>query len=92
MGERSAGVRGWEGGGVCGDWLDTLKFARKLTGAGLEPRVAEAIVEELAEADAWRLATREDLAVLEAKILRFMLAQALAVVGLTVTLIRLLPG
>lgn len=41
--------------------IDTLKFARKLTDAGLDRSVAEAIVEGLSEADTSDLATRSDL-------------------------------
>jgi hypothetical protein len=82
--------------------IDTLKFARKLTDAGLEPRVAEAIVEGLAETDTSDLATktdlqelrlgsRVDLAELKSELLRFMFIQAVAIVGLTVALVRFLP-
>lgn len=82
--------------------IDTLKFVRKLTDAGMERRLAEAIVEGLAEADTSELATKADIARVEAKIdttnadlraeiFRFMLLQAVAIVGLTVTLIKLLP-
>ena len=71
--------------------IDTLKFVRKLTEAGMERPVAEAIVEGLAEADTSDLATKADLAELKAEIFRFMLLQAVGIVGLTVTLIKLLP-
>ena len=71
--------------------IDTLKFVRKLTEAGMERPVAEAIVEGLAEADTSDLATKADLAELKAEIFRFMLLQAVAIVGLTVTLIKVLP-
>jgi hypothetical protein len=60
--------------------------------------MAEAIVEGLAEADMSELATkahiaslRTDLAETKAEIFRFMMLQAVAIVGLTVTLIKLLP-
>jgi hypothetical protein len=82
--------------------IDTLKFVRKLTDAGMERPMAEAIVEELTEADTSDLATKADLvalrgdlttamAELKAEIFRFMLLQAVAIIGLTVTLIKLLP-
>ena len=71
--------------------IDTLKFARKLTEAGMERPMAEAIVEGLAEADTSELVTKADLAELKAELFRFMLVQAMAVVGLTVALIKLLP-
>ena len=82
--------------------IDTLKFVRRLTEAGMERQMAEAIVEGLAEADMSEVATKADIARVEAKIdtavaelkaemYRFMMLQAVAIVGLTVTLIKLLP-
>jgi hypothetical protein len=115
--------------------IDTLTFARKLTDAGLDRKVAEAVAEGLAEADTSDLATKGDLGAVrsdlkseiqavrselreeiqavrselreeihsvrselqlsisetKAELLRFMLVQAVAIVGLTVTLIKLLP-
>jgi hypothetical protein len=82
--------------------IDTLKFVRRLTEAGMERQMAEAIVEGLAEADMSELATKADLARVEAtlrteilelksEMFRFMMLQAVAIVGLTVTLIKLLP-
>lgn len=82
--------------------IDTLKFVRKLTDAGMERRMAEAIVEGLAEADTSELATKADLregvdvlridmANMRTELLRFMMLQAVTIVGLTVTLIKLLP-
>jgi hypothetical protein len=82
--------------------IDTLKFVRRLTEAGMERQMAEAIVEGLAETDTSELATkadlarveaalRTDLAELKAEIFRFMMLQAAAIVGLTVTLVKLLP-
>jgi hypothetical protein len=86
--------------------IDTLKFAKELTGAGLTQEQAEAIVRGLSDADTSDLATKADLAQLradmkadiaelKAEIFRFMYLQAMTVigltVGLTVTLIKLLP-
>jgi hypothetical protein len=82
--------------------IDTLKFVRRLTEAGMERQMAEAIVEGLAEADMSEVATKADIARVESKIdtaiaelkaemYRFMMLQAVAIVGLTVTLIKLLP-
>ena len=82
--------------------IDTLKFVRRLTEAGMERQMAEAIVEGLAEADMSEIATKAHIARVEAKIdtavaelkaemYRFMMLQAVAIVGLTVTLIKLLP-
>jgi hypothetical protein len=86
--------------------IDTLKFVRKLTDAGMERPVAEAIAEGLSEADTSELATkadlkgeinslrselRTDMAELKAELFRFMLVQSVGIIGLTVTLIKLLP-
>lgn len=100
--------------------IDTLSFARRLTDAGLDRKVAEAIVEGLSEADTSDLATKPDVAAVrselqdvkselqsritevkaelqlsiaetKAELLRFMLVQAITIVGLTVTLLKLLP-
>jgi hypothetical protein len=78
--------------------IDTLKFVRRLTEAGMERQMAEAIVEGLAEADMSELATKADITLLrteivelKAEMFRFMMLQAVAIVGLTVTLIKLLP-
>jgi hypothetical protein len=46
--------------------IDTLKFARRLTDAGMDQRLAEALVEGLSEADTSELATKHDIARLEA--------------------------
>jgi hypothetical protein len=78
--------------------IDTLKSVRRLTDAGMERRMAEAIVEGLSEADTSELATKTDIAGLrteiadlKAEMFRFMMLQAVATVGMTVTLIKLLP-
>lgn len=111
--------------------IDTLKFVRRLTEAGMARPVAEAIADGLGEADISELATRADLAALEtatradlaaheaatradlatlkadikadinavrleaadnkAEMFRFMTLQAVAIVGLTVGLMKLLP-
>ena len=86
--------------------IDTLKFARRLTDAGLSREAAEAIVEGLNEADLSELATKADIADLrteiagvrgEIKDLRADLysrlwVMGLGIVGLTVALLRLLPA
>ena len=46
--------------------FDILKFAKRLTDAGMEPKVAEALVEGLSEAESSELATKTDIARLEA--------------------------
>lgn len=57
----------------------------------MERPVAEAIVEGIAEADTSELATKTDLAEFKAEMLRFMMVQAATIIGVTVTLIKLLP-
>ncbi len=89
--------------------IDTLKFVRKLTDAGMERPMAEAIADGLSEADMSELATKADLATVKAELkadinavrleaaenkaemLRFMMLQAVTIIGVTVTLIKLLP-
>lgn len=48
--------------------IDTLKFARRLTEAGMDPRHAEAIVDGLSDADTSDLATKTDIAEVRAEI------------------------
>jgi hypothetical protein len=48
-------------------------------------------VEGLGEVDTSDLATKADLAELKAELFRFMLLQAIGIIGLTVTLVKLLP-
>ena len=89
--------------------IDTLKFVRRLTDAGMERPMAEAIVEGIAEADTSELATKTDInglkadigrleakietsiSDLRAELFRFMMVQAVTIIGVTVTLIKLLP-
>ena len=86
--------------------IDTVKFAKELTDAGLTQAQAEAIVRGVSEADTSDLASkadisllRTDLAELKAELFRFLYLQAITVIGLTVglsigltvTLIKLLP-
>jgi hypothetical protein len=101
--------------------IDTLKFAKRLTEAGLPPAAAEAIVEGLNDADFSELAMKTDIADVRAELAAFqsearaefaalraelrteiaslradiygrLWAMGLGVVGLTVALIKLLPG
>ena len=93
--------------------VDALKFVRRLTEAGVERNVAEAIVEGISEIDSSDLATKADLEAVKvalkadiaavgsalrteiaearAETFRFMMLQAAIIIGLTVTLIKLLP-
>ena len=75
--------------------INALKFVRRLTDAGMERPLAEAIVEGLSEADTSELATkadlRADLSELKADLTRLMMPQVVAIVGLGVALIKLLP-
>lgn len=71
--------------------IDTLKFARKLAEAGLDQKAAEAIAEGMAEADTSTLATKQDLAEFKADLFRHLWIMAVGIVGLTVTLNKILP-
>jgi hypothetical protein len=48
--------------------FDTLKFAKRLTDAGMDQRQAEALVLGLSEADTSELATKADIAEVKAEI------------------------
>jgi len=48
--------------------IDTLKFVRRLTEAGMARPMAEAIADGIAEADTSELATKADLASLKAEL------------------------
>ena len=71
--------------------IDTLKSSRKLIDAGLDQKAAEAIAEGLAEADTSSVATKQDLAEFKAELFRHLWIMAAGIVGLTVTLIKVLP-
>ncbi|MBA3324567.1 MAG: hypothetical protein H0T41_04640 [Rhodobacteraceae bacterium] len=78
--------------------LDTLKFAKRLTDAGLPREAAEAIVEGSNEADLSELATRADVAEvktaisdLRANLYSRLWVMGLGIVGLNVALMKLLP-
>ncbi len=82
--------------------LDTLKFAKRLTDAGLPREAAEAIVEGLTDADISELVTKGDLATaiadlktaisdLRADLYSRLWIMGLGIVGLNVALMKLLP-
>ena len=48
--------------------IDTLKFAKRMTDAGMDQRQAEALVQGLSEADTSEFATRTDIGGLKAEI------------------------
>ncbi len=73
--------------------LDTHAIARSLTDAGADPKLADAItaaVRQVADRDTDALATKADLAALEARLYRAMLLQAGAIVGAVVAILRML--
>ena len=73
--------------------LDTHAIARTLTDAGADPKLADAItaaVRQVADRDTDALATKADLAALEARLHRAMLLQAGAIVGAVVAILRML--
>ena len=73
--------------------LDTHAIARSLTDASAEPKLPDAItaaVRQVADRDTDALATKADLAALEARFYRAMLLQAGAIVGAVVAILRML--
>ena len=68
--------------------FDTLAIARQLKGVGIEPEQAEAVADAVRQAaehqgvDATVLATRADLATLEARLIKWVVGIVLAVAGL----------
>ncbi|MCY4026886.1 MAG: hypothetical protein OXH75_11320 [Acidobacteria bacterium] len=73
--------------------LDTHAIARSLTDAGADPKLADAItaaVRQVADRDTDALATKADLAALEARLYRAMLLQGGAIVGAVVAILRML--
>lgn len=83
--------------------VNTLKFAKSLTEAGLSRETAEAVVQGVAEIDASDLATKTDVSLavadlraeisnLRADIYNRLWAMGIGIVGLTVALMKVLPG
>ena len=76
--------------------FDTLKTARDLEAAGVDPRQAEAITTAMRNAVAEGVATKADIAGLETRLTKFGYALAFAVVAaqtaLTVGLLRAFAG
>lgn len=79
--------------------IDTLKSAKSLTDAGLSREAAEAIAAGVADADVSELATKTDIAEvktviadLSADIYNRLRVMGLGIVGLTVALMKVLPG
>lgn len=68
--------------------FDTLATARRLKGVGLDPQHAESVADAARQAaehrplDATILATRADLAILETRLIKWVLGIILAVAGL----------
>lgn len=72
---------------------DTLRLSRHWQAAGLPQDQAEKMVETLNEElghGAAAFATKADLSDLKAELLKWMFAQTAVIVGLTVTLIKVL--
>ena len=83
--------------------INALKFAKSLTDAGLSREAAEAIVQGVSEADVSELATKTDVSLavadlraeissLRADIYNRLWVMGLGIVGLTVALMKILPG
>jgi hypothetical protein len=64
--------------------IDTLKFARKLAAAGVDPKAADAIAEGIGEIDTTELATKSDLVQLEQRLMMKiggMITAAIVILG-----------
>ena len=72
--------------------FDTLAAHRALTNAGIPAQQADAITDAVRQAAAAPadMATKADLAALEARVYRAMLIQAGAIVGAVVAILRML--
>ena len=71
--------------------FDTLAYARRLKEAGVDEAQAEAHVEAVRDTVTEGVATKTDLASLETRLTRFVLAVAAGQAALIVALLRLLP-
>lgn len=82
--------------------IDTLQYARRLRDAGVERDQAEAHAEAIADAvsqgqgdlatKADVAALKTDMAALEVRLIKWMVGQGVAIVGLLFALLRLLPA
>ncbi|WP_043698993.1 hypothetical protein [Tepidimonas taiwanensis] len=73
--------------------FDTLKFARRLKDAGMDPRLAEEQAETIAEAlqvNLENLATKQDLELLEQRLTIKLGAMLVVAVGIVATLVKIL--
>ena len=71
--------------------FDTLKAAKTLKEAGFEEAQAEAVVAAVGGDMGENVATKADLAALEARLYRHLWIMAAGIVGVTVTLMKLIP-
>ena len=71
--------------------FDTLAYARPLKEAGVDEAQAEAHAKAVRDAVTEGVATKTDLASLETRLTRFVLAVAAGQAALIVALLRLLP-
>ena len=71
--------------------FDTLKAAKTLKEAGFEEAQAEAVVAAVGGAMGENVATKADLTALEARLYRHLWIMAAGIVGVTVTLMKLIP-
>ena len=67
--------------------FDTLKTARELEAAGVEPRQAEAITAAMRDAVTEGVATKADIAGLETRMVKFGFGLALGIVAMNTALI-----
>lgn len=71
--------------------FDTHKAVAALKQAGFEEAQAEAVVTTIGEALGGNVATKADLKELEAALYKQLWLMAVGIVGMTVTLVKLIP-
>ena len=71
--------------------FDTHKAVAALKQAGFEEAQAEAVVNTMGEALGGSVATKADLKELEAALYKQLWLMAVGIVGMTVTLVKLIP-
>lgn len=72
--------------------FDTLKAAKALRDAGFDEAQAEAVVTTVGGAIGEQAATTTDIAELRADIYRHLWLMAAGFIGVTVTLVKVIPG
>ena len=70
--------------------INSREVLKKLENAGFKKEQADAVTQVLEDIDVSSLATKLDLVQLETRLVKFLYVQAGVIIGLTVTLVKLL--